>query len=144
MKSLELHPKTDEKWICTLHYQDDYTRQKYRISSLSIKAEECIRLVNQKVKIKTTAMSSKLYETHRDIQSSTHLCPQKYSGSVSELLVPVVWGDSHIAHTRQEQRLLTHSHQAKILHRDELQMGHFITTESLNVFFSRHWEHLIN
>lgn len=75
-------------------------------------------------------MSNKLYETHRDIQSSTHLRPQKYPGSVSELLVPVVWGDSYIAHTRQEQCLLTYSHRAKTLHRDELQMGHFITTES--------------
>lgn len=50
MKSLELDPKTDEKQNCTLHYQDDSTRQKYRISSLSIKAEECIRLVNQRLK----------------------------------------------------------------------------------------------
>lgn len=89
-------------------------------------------------------MSNKLYETHRDIQSSTHLCPQKYSGSVSELLAPVAWGDSHMAHTRQEQWLLTRSHQAKTLRMDELQMGHFITTESLNVFFARHWEHLVN
>lgn len=126
MKRSELHPKTDEKWNCTEHCEDDSMRQKYRISSLS-KQRNVSGL--SKVKIKITAMSNKLYEIHRDIHSSTHLCPQKYSGSVSELLVPIAWGDSHTAHRRQEQWLLTHSHQAKTLPMDELQMGHFITTE---------------
>lgn len=100
---------------------------------ITVKAEECYQDCQSKVK--TTAMSNKLYEIHRDNLSSIHLCPQNNSGSVSELLAPVAWGDSHIAHMRQEQWLLTHSHQAKTLHMDELQMGHFITTESLNVFF---------
>lgn len=144
MKSLELHPKTDEKWNCTLRYQDDSTRQKYRISSLSIKAEEYIRLVNQSLKSRLLQCPISSMKLTGIFNQALIYVLKKYSGSVSELLAPVAWGDSHTAHTRQEQWLLTRSHQAKTLHMDELQMGHFITTESLNVFFSRHWEHLVN
>lgn len=56
---------------------------------ITVKAEECYQACQSKVKVKTTAMSNKLYETHRDNLSSTHLCPQNNSGSVSELLAPV-------------------------------------------------------